>query len=75
MQKLRMMLRKSFIRLMKDEIGGKIMEEIAGLRPKTYYYLTDDSSGNKKAKGTKSPIKQRLKFEHYKKCLQKIKRY
>ena len=30
---------KKVIRLMKDEIGGKLMTEFAALRPKTYSYL------------------------------------
>ena len=33
---------------MKDELGGKIMKELAELRTKTYSYLIDDSSGGKK---------------------------
>ena len=45
---------KKMIGLMKDELGGKIMAEFVGLRPKTYYYLKDDGSGDKKAKGTKN---------------------
>ena len=28
---------------MKDEFGGKIMTEIAALRPKTYSHVTGDS--------------------------------
>ena len=40
------------------------------VRPKTYAYLTDDGSDNKKAKGTKKcVIKQKLMFENYKDCL------
>ena len=35
---------------MKDELGGKIMKELAALRAKTYSYLTDNNYGNKKAK-------------------------
>ena len=37
---------------MKDELGVKIMSEIAALRLKACSYLTDDSV-KKKAKGTK----------------------
>ena len=43
---------KKVIGLMKDELGGKIIKELAALRPKTYAYLTDDCEEDKKAKGT-----------------------
>ena len=36
---------------MKDELGEKIMKEFAGLRAKTYSYLIDIVSEDKKAKG------------------------
>ena len=39
---------------MKDELGGKIMTKIVGLRPKTYFYLIDYSNSDKKAKGSKN---------------------
>ena len=39
---------------MKDELGGKIMEEFVGLIPKCYSYLIDDGKVDKKAKGTKN---------------------
>ena len=59
------------IGLMKDELGGKIMIKVVGLRGKTYNYLLDDGSENKKAKGTKKyVIKRKLKFEYYKNCLE-----
>ena len=35
---------------MKDELSGTITIEFVGFRPKTYSYLIDDDSGNKKAK-------------------------
>ena len=35
--------------LMKNELGGKMMTKFVGLRAKTYSYLIDDSSEDKKA--------------------------
>ena len=55
------------IGLMKDKLGGKIMTKFVGLRAKTYSYLIDDGSEDKKAKSTKKcVIKRKLKFENYK---------
>ena len=60
--------------LMKDELGGKIMTKIVGIRPKTYTYLIGDGNNDKKAKGTKKcVIKRMLKFNDYKNCLLKSK--
>ena len=56
--------------LFKDELGQKIIIEVASIRPKTYAYLTDDSIEHKKAKGTKKcVIKQKIMFENYIDCL------
>ena len=41
-------------RLMKDELGGKIMTEFVAWRPETYSYLTYNNDENIKAKATKS---------------------
>ena len=48
---------------MKDELGGKIMTEFVGLRTKTYSYLIDNGSGDKKAKGTKKCVIKENIFE------------
>ena len=55
---------------MKDELGWKIMNKFLGLRAKTYSYLIDDGSEDKKAIYTKKcVIKRRLKFKDYQNCL------
>ena len=65
---------KKVIRLMKDELGGKIITEFVTLRPKTYSYSTDDGKEDKKTKGTKNCIiKRMIKFDDYKNCLLKDK--
>ena len=47
------------------------MTKFVGLRTKTYSYLRDGSSEDKKAKGTKEcAIKRNLIFENYKNCLE-----
>ena len=52
---------------MKDALGRKIITKFVGLRIKTYSYLIDDGSEDKKAKDTKKfVIKRKLKFENYK---------
>ena len=58
---------KKVIGLFKDELGGKIIIEFAGLKtyPKSYAYLMDDNSEHKKDKGTKKCVmKRRLMFEN-----------
>ena len=65
---------------MKDESGRKIMTKFVGLRAKTYSYLIDGGSEDKKIKGTKKGVIKRnlkfenylkkLKFENYKNCLE-----
>ena len=47
------------------------MKKFVGLRVEMYSYLTDDSSEDKKAKGTKKCVRKRkFKFEDYKNCLE-----
>ena len=57
---------------MNDDLCGKIMTKFVWLRPKTYSYLIDNGSENKKAKddAKKCVIKRKLKFENYKNCLE-----
>ena len=63
------------IGLMKDELGGKIMEEFMGLKSKCYSYLIDDGKVDKKAKGTKKCIiKRNLLFDNYLECLKEKKK-
>ena len=38
---------------MKDELSEKILTKLIGLRAKSYSYLIDDSSENKKGRGSK----------------------
>ena len=55
---------------MEDILHRKIMTEFLRLRAKTFSYLIDDSTENKKVKGAKKcVIKRKLKFEDYKNCL------
>ena len=48
--------KKKVIGLVKDELGGKITTKFVGVRAKTYPYLIDGSSEDKKAKGAKKSI-------------------
>ena len=49
------------------------MTKFVGLGSKTYSYLIDDSSEDKKTKGTKKcVIKIKIRFENYKNCLEAI---
>ena len=50
---------------MKDELGGKIMIKFVGLKGKTYSYLINHGSEDKKAKGTtkKCAIKRKLNLK------------
>ena len=56
--------KNKIIGLMKDELDGKILIKFVGLRAKTFRYLIDGSSEDKKAKGTvKFVIKQNLNLK------------
>ena len=58
---------KKVIGLMKDELGGKIMKEFIGLRPKMYSYKIGEKDEPKKCKGIKKCVaKKTISFEDYK---------
>ena len=55
---------------MKDELGGKIMKEFIGLRPKMYSYKIWRKNEPKKCMGIKKcVVKKTVSFEDYKRCL------
>ena len=63
---------ENVIDLMKDELREKIMKKTLGLRAKTFSYLKNYGSEDKKTKGTKKCIiKRKVKFEDFKSCLEK----
>ena len=63
---------KKVIGSMKGELGRKIMTKSVRLRAKTYSYLINDGSEDKKVQGTKKyVIKRKLKLKNYSNCLEK----
>ena len=61
---------KKMLGKFKDEVGGKIIEEFVGLRPKLYSYKMFEGEENKKCKGVKQVVvKNCLTHGEYKKCL------
>ena len=59
---------KKVIGKFKDELGGKVMTEFVGIRPKMYSYTGEESG--KRAKGVKkSVLKKTITHDDYKKCL------
>ena len=50
---------RKVLELVKDDLDGNIMTKFVGLRAKTYSYLIDNSSEDKKAKSTKNVLKKK----------------
>ena len=56
--------------MMKDEAGGRIIEEFIGLRAKLYSYKMFKGKEEKKCKGIKkSVVRKDISHEDYKECL------
>ena len=63
-------LNKKVTGLMKNEMGGEMIEEFMALIPKLYSYRKSDGNEDKKCKGIKkNVVKRTLTFEDYKNCL------
>ena len=62
---------KKVIGMMKDESGGKIIQEFVGLGPKQYSFkMFRDSCEHKRCKGVrKNVVKNRITHKDYKNCL------
>ena len=61
---------KKVVGMMKDEAGGKIIEEFVGLRAKLYSYKVMSGEGEKKCKGVKKCVVEKtISFQDYKRCL------
>ena len=65
---------KKVIGKFKDELNGKIMNEVVFLKSKAYSYTLTDLSEEKKLKGIgRATIRKDIKFKDYKDCLFKNK--
>ena len=63
-------LNKKVIGLMKDEMGGDIIEEFIAPRPKLYSYRKSEGVKGNECKGIKkNVVKRMITFEDYKNCL------
>ena len=61
---------KKVLGMLKDEAGGKIIDEFVGLRAKLYSYKMFEGKESKKCKGVKkSVVKESITHEDYKNCL------
>ena len=54
---------------MKDEMGGKIIDEFVGLRSKMYSLKIEDNKEKKAAKGFLKSIQRNIRHEDYLKCI------
>ena len=54
---------------MKDETNGVAIEEFVGLKPEMYWYLANDNSEHKKAKGVNRNVVATISHNEYKDVL------
>ena len=66
-------IKKEVIRVMKDGLGGKFMTKFVWLRAKTYSYLIDDGSEDKKKQKTQKVRHKKIQLENKINHLKKIK--
>ena len=65
---------KKVIGKFKDELGGKVMTEFVGIRPKMYSYAGEESG--KRAKGVKKSVSRKtISHDDYRTCLLEKKVY
>jgi len=66
---------KKVLGKMKDEMGGALISEFIGLRPKLYSLLTDEGEEKCVGKGiTRSTLKRKIRHNTYKECLLRERR-
>ena len=55
---------KKVLRKFKDELGGRIMTEFVGIRPKTYFFLIDDFEEKKEKQRNKKVCSKKKSLRH-----------
>uniref|UniRef100_A0A336MAQ8 CSON012963 protein n=1 Tax=Culicoides sonorensis TaxID=179676 RepID=A0A336MAQ8_CULSO len=63
---------KKMLGAMKFETGADPITVFIGIRPKAYYFETEDKNVTKKAKGISKQVSETLTFEDYYNCLRDI---
>jgi hypothetical protein len=65
--------RKNVVGLLKNEISHSRILRYAGIRSKTYAFVTADNVTETRAKGVSRPYKKKIAFETYKQCVDDIR--
>ena len=61
--------RKSMVGYLKNEVSGDTVTRFAGIRSKTYAFMTAKNVMDSRAKGVKKCYKQKIPFEDFTRCL------